>query len=175
MREAVAATQTMMSLEEYLTGDFEPDADFVDGFLEERSAGQFDHSSWQEALQAWFRLHYPEWQLRARPELRNRISQTRYRVPDVAVMDMRLPVEQIVNAPPVAVFEILSPEDRLPRVLVKLADFERMGVGNIFLVDPAGPVASLYRNGQLETAASRVELAGSLGFVDWEMIQQMIY
>ncbi len=43
-----------ISAEEYLRTDFEPDADFVDGLIEERPMGEYNHSSWQEALLAWF-------------------------------------------------------------------------------------------------------------------------
>ncbi len=44
------------------------------------------------------------------------------------MLDRSLPVEQIITRPPIAVFEILSPEDTLNRMLTKLADYERMGI-----------------------------------------------
>ena len=67
-------------------------------------------------LLAWFRGHHNDWNLRGRPEQRTRISATRYRVPDVAVIDMSVPVEQILVTPPVAVCEVLSPEDTVRRI-----------------------------------------------------------
>lgn len=172
---AAAGVGVLRSVEEYLHGEFEPDVDFVDGRIEERNAGEFEHSTWQEVLQAWFRDHYKDWNLRARPELRTRVTATRYRVPDVAVMDMALPVEQILVTPPVAVFEVLSPEDTLRRMMVKLGDYERMGVQNVFLIDPEVPSFSQYRHGNLSLAAERVELVGTQGFVDWKAIQELIY
>ncbi len=175
MGDAAVATAGLMTVEEYLRGEFEPDVDFVDGRIEERNVGEFDHSTWQEVLQAWFRDHYKEWSLRARPELRTRVSANRYRVPDVAVMDMGLPTEQILVTPPVAVFEVLSPEDTLRRMMVKLRDYERMGVRNIFLIDPEVPSFSQYKDGSLSLAAERVELAGARGYVDWKAIQELIY
>ncbi len=33
-----------LSLEEYLRTDYEPDCDYLDGQLEERNAGELDHS-----------------------------------------------------------------------------------------------------------------------------------
>ena len=161
----MAAAEGLISVEEYLHGEFELDVDFVDGRIEERNAGEFEHSSWQDALQAWFREHAKEWRLRARAALQMHVSATRYRVPDVAVMDMDLPVEQILVTPPVAVFEVLSPEDRLRRMMVKLRDYERMGVRNIFLIDPEVPSFSQFKDGSLGLAGERVELAGSRGLL----------
>lgn len=37
-----------------------------------------------------------------------------------------------------AVFLVLSPEDKFMRFLVKLEDYEKMGIANIFVVDPKG-------------------------------------
>ena len=38
-------TTTHLSLEEYLRTDYEPDCDYVDGELEERNAGELQHSA----------------------------------------------------------------------------------------------------------------------------------
>lgn len=164
-----------MSEEEYLRAEFEPAADFVDGVIEERPMGEFDHSTWQEALQAWFRAHYTEWQLRARPELRCKVSPTRYRIPDVAVTAMAAPVEQVPVTPPSAVFEVLSPEDTLRRMVIKLGDYERMGVRNIFVIDPDGPLFYQFREGKLGPAEAQVALEGTAGLVDWQAIQGLFY
>lgn len=66
-------------------------------------------------------------------------SPTRFRVPDVVVLENTGPLremEQIVKTAPVAVFETLSPEDKPVRVLEKLADYEAMGARGIFVVNP---------------------------------------
>ena len=173
---AAAAVQPFVSVEEYLHSDFEPDAEYVDGVIEERALGEFDHASWQDALQAWFRSHAADWNLRARPEYRVRVSPTRYRVPDVTVMDRALPAEPILTTPPVAVFEVLSPEDRMPRVLRKLADYEAMGVANIFVIDPETPRFYQFRNGALRPCTDpRTDLANAPGFLDWEALEGLLY
>lgn len=84
--------------------------------------GENNHSAWQEAIAAWFRQHAKEWNMRMRPELRIQVSPTRFRVPDVTILDRNQPVEQIITLPPVAVFEVLSPEDRHTRFTRKLND-----------------------------------------------------
>jgi hypothetical protein len=40
-------------VEVYLRTSYEPDAEYVDGVIEERPMGQNDHSAWQNALQVW--------------------------------------------------------------------------------------------------------------------------
>jgi Uma2 family endonuclease len=57
-------------------------------------------------------------------------------VPDVALLDRAQPVEQILTHAPLAVFEVLSPEEAAIPALRKLGDYEAMGVPNIWLIDP---------------------------------------
>ncbi len=65
-----AATQPMyVPLEVYLKSSYEPDAEYVDGVIEERPMGEYDHSSWQHAIELWFAQHAHEWAIRVRPEL----------------------------------------------------------------------------------------------------------
>ena len=141
------ATLALTPVEEYLRTSYEPDADFVDGVVEERFLGEWDHASWQFALQYWFSQHR-EWNLRVRPEVRIQVSATRYRVADVVVVDRARPVEQIIRHPPVAVFEVLSPEDRMSRILPKLEDYARMGIQNVFCFDRTN-VLNRYMSGVL--------------------------
>ncbi len=47
------------------------------------------------------------------------------------------------------VFEILSPEDTVKRILIKLADYQQMGIEAIFVIDP-GRESYFYEAGNLE-------------------------
>jgi len=69
--------------------------------------------------------------IRAAAELRIQVSAGNFRVPDVTVTDRNLPVEQVITHPPIAVFEVLSPEDTVPRMMTKLADYEQMRIKTI--------------------------------------------
>ncbi|MGA7342575.1 MAG: Uma2 family endonuclease [Terracidiphilus sp.] len=133
---AATAQVTHVPLDVYLATSYEPDAEYVDGVVEERSMGEDDHSSWQHALELWFGQRAHEWGIRVRPELRVQVSPRNFRVPDVTILDRNLPVQQVVTRPPLAVFEILSPEDTVDRLLTKLADYERMGIRTIVVIDP---------------------------------------
>jgi len=135
----MATAPAYVPVEVYLHSSFEPDAEYVDGTIQERPVGELDHAAWQKAIQQWFWRREEEWGIRVFAELRVQVSSTRFRVPDVVVLEKTGPLkqmEQIVRTPPVAVFEILSPEDTLPRILEKLNDYEKMGVRSIFVIDP---------------------------------------
>ena len=149
---------TLVSLGEYLKSVYEPDADYVDGSIEERPMGEFDHADWRQAIIA-FLLAHKDWNIRVLPELRVRISPNRYRVPDVAVLDRSQPIEQIVTLPPLAVFEVLSPEDRMLRIQTKLQDYSDMGVAEIWLLDPETGRFQRYSSGSL-SPADRLEIQG---------------
>jgi Uma2 family endonuclease len=143
------ATTTHVPVEVYLRSSYEPDAEYLDGKIEERPMGELDHASWQEAISAWFRQHRAEWGVRALPALRVKVGASRYRVPDVTVLDPTQPREQVITHPPPAVFEILSPEDTLQRLKRRLEDYRVMGIAEIRVIDPQDDTFYRYEDGQL--------------------------
>ena len=148
----MATAAAYVPVDVYLRSSFEPDAEYVDGAIQERSVGELDHAAWQKAIQQWFWRREEEWGIRVFAELRVQVSPTRFRVPDVVVLENTGPLkemEQFVRTPPVAVFEILSPEDTLPRTLEKLSDHESMGILSIFVVDPKSGKKYQYETGDL--------------------------
>jgi Uma2 family endonuclease len=142
------ATTTNVPVEVYLRSSYEPDAEYVDGKIEERPMGEFDHALWQQAILKWFWLHEKEWNILALPELRVKVAATRFRVPDVTLLDRGQPREQIITHPPLAVFEILSPEDSLQRLKRRLEDYRVMGIPEIWVIDPQDSTFSSYQSGQ---------------------------
>jgi Uma2 family endonuclease len=124
-----------ISLEEYLRTSYEPDADYVDGEVEERNLGEFDHGFIQTFLASWF-LRRDEWDLHAISEWRIRVSATRIRIPDLCLVRRSEPVEPVLTRPPLAAIEILSPEDRVSRYNDRLSDYRGMGVSNVWVIDP---------------------------------------
>jgi Uma2 family endonuclease len=164
---------TLMPVELYLrlSDEFEPDADYVDGEIELRPMGEFDHTTWQQALELWFVQHRADWNIRVRCELRVQVSPTRFRIPDVVVWDRSNPRERILTHPPIAVFEVLSPEDRMARMMVKLADYEAMGIRTIRVIKPETGIISRFERGRLEPVSPRIEqLPGSLCSIDWAKV-----
>jgi Uma2 family endonuclease len=131
------SSATSISVREYLTSRYSPDRDFVDGRVEERNVGEHDHAAVQAALILWFGQRQNEWNIEVLPEQRIRVSPTKFRVPDVCLVSLDEPVEQILTKPPLACIEILSPEDTLRRMQERVDDYRTFGVANIWVLDPA--------------------------------------
>jgi len=132
----MATTPTLISIEEYLRTGYRPDADYVDGEIEERNLGEFQHARLQTILSAFFFSHEKAWQIQTVVEQRIRVSARRVRIADLAVLRADAPREQVTTTPPLLCIEILSPDDRLSRAKLVLADYLAMGVENIWLIDP---------------------------------------
>lgn len=160
-------------VELYLHSSYEPDAEYVDGIVEYRPAAEYDHASWHSAILEWFRQHAEEWNVRVRPSLRMQISPTRYRVPDVTVLDRNQPIEQIITHAPVAVFEILSPEDSMMRMTQKLAEYAAMGIPHIWVIDPGSRKAWRFRNNQLNLSSKFGESGEKIHF-DMAEIEKLL-
>jgi len=131
------ASTTLISVSEYLRNSYRPDCDYVDGKIEERNVGEHDHAALQAALILWFGQRQQEWNIEVLPEQRIQISATRFRVPDVCLVSLEQPVEQILTKPPLACIEILSPEDTLRRMQDRIEDYRQFGVESIWILDPA--------------------------------------
>lgn len=170
----MAAVPQPTPLDVYLNSSFEPDAEFVDGVIEERPMGEWTHADWQAAILEFFRTRRREWNIRAAAELRVQVSPNNFRVPDVAVLDRNQPVEEIVTAPPIAVFEILSPEDTLSRMMSKLSEYAAMGVKTILVIEPKGKNYR-FRNGALEPLTeSSFDFPGSACRFDLAEIEKLL-
>ncbi len=171
---AATAQAAEVPLDVYLNTSYEPDAEYVDGVVEQRPMGEWNHADWQAAIVEFFRSRRHEWGIRAAAEPRVQVSAGKFRVPDVAVTDRSRPVEQIVTHPPIAVVEILSPEDTVTRTMAKLGDYERMGIRAILVIDPN---AQNYRyiSGRLEPLPPEpFDLPGSACRFDLAEIEKLL-
>ena len=131
---------TLISVAEYLRSSYDPDRDYVDGVLEERHLGGHDHARLQTVLGAFFFRREREWNIHTLVEQRVQVGATRFRVPDVAVLERMRPVEQILTHllthPPLIVMEVLSPEDTWARMGERIADYLDFGIANVWVLDP---------------------------------------
>jgi Uma2 family endonuclease len=126
---------TQISIEDYLASRYDPDCDYIDGRIEERNLGEWDHASLQMRISAYLYARQDQWGIRVVPELRIRVSLTRFRIPDVCVV-LGEPGEQVLTKPPFLCIEILSPEDRMSRMQERIDDYLRMGVRYVWILDP---------------------------------------
>jgi Uma2 family endonuclease len=169
----MATASTHVPVEVYLQADYEHDCDYVDGEVEERVVGEKDHAIWQALLIRFFGAKQRELGILALPEQRIRVAASRYRVPDVTLLSGDAPDEQIITHPPLAVFEIMSPEDRMSRVLERLADYESMEIGAIWVIEPKDSSYYRYASGQL-SPASLFHLPGSEFQVEMKEIAALL-
>lgn len=167
------AATTIVPVEVYLRSSYEPDAEYVDGEIEERPTGELDHALWQQAILRWFWRHENEWGVRAIQELRVRVAATRYRVPDVTLLDVSQLNEQIITRPPLAVFEVLSPEDRLQCMKRKLEDYRAMGIPEIWVIDPQDSTFYRYEDLQLLRRDSFAHSGKGITF-DMNQLKQLL-
>jgi Uma2 family endonuclease len=165
---AAAPQPEVLTFEQYMQTNYRPDCDFVDGYLEERNVGHPKHGLLQMEVGIWFGAHRKEWKLRAISEMRTRVNVSRVRVPDVGIVpdDADL-MEYPRTIPPVIAIEILSPEDRMSRVIPRLKEFLAMGVRNVWLLDPEERVAYTCTEAGLNLVEEdRIIVAGSPVYLD---------
>ena len=155
-----AAVETV-SLEQYLHSSYHPDREYVDGEVVERNLGEKDHSLLQAFLTSWFYGHRREWNIMVLPEQRVQTS-ANFRVPDVTLVRREDDFERWVKKAPLLCVEIQSPEDRMSRTLIRLEEYRRMGIENIWVLDPEERTAWTYNASGLALAtAERLEIAES--------------
>ncbi len=141
-----------ISVREYLSTSYRPDCDYVDGRIEERNVGEYDHALLQTLLGQLFMNNRNAWGVLALTDVRVQVNATRFRVPDVTVIRAGTPREQILTHPPLLVIEILSPEDRLSRMTERTDEYLDFGIENIWIIDPARRLAYRVTRTGLELA-----------------------
>jgi Uma2 family endonuclease len=143
-----------VTVEQYLSTVFEHDCEYVDGVIEERDLGEFEHAFLQGILAALFNNHRSEWGIICLPEQRVQTQADHFRVPDLTILRAGAPRERILTHPPLLVIEIQSPEDTLRRTAAKAAEYLAFGIEHVWIVDPTARVG--YRG-----TANGLELARS--------------
>jgi Uma2 family endonuclease len=132
---------SLISVEEYLSTEYEPDCEYNEGVLEERNLGEFEHSFLQTILATLFTNRIAEWGVFALTEQRVQLRPRHYVVPDLTVLRMGTTREPILTRPPLITIEIMSPKDTLKRTGQKAVEYLEFGVENVWGIDPKLRVA----------------------------------
>jgi len=164
------ATQPLIdkpvSVEEYLSTVYEHDCEYVDGVIEERNSGEFEHSFLQGFLGSIFFNHRDEWQILPLMEQTVRIKPTLFRVPDLSILRSCTQREKILTHPPLLVIEIQSTEDTLRHTTAKAAEYLKFGIEHVWVIDPSARVGyvgtadglELVRSGVLSIAGTPIQV-----------------
>jgi Uma2 family endonuclease len=131
------STKTLMTVEEYLRTSFEDgDCEFVDGEIVEKNMGKHEHADVQGEIFFLLKLLRTTLGLHVLPEIRLRISSSRYRVPDIGVWFSKDIGGSVATVPPFLIVEIFSPDDRMSRMKLKIDEYLSIGASWIWLVNP---------------------------------------
>jgi Uma2 family endonuclease len=153
------ATALHIPLHEYLETSYRPDREYVDGEIRERNVGKYEHARVQALLARWFGNHEHEWGVQVVTEQRVRVSATRIRIPDVALLPLNAQPDVIVE-PPLLVIEILSPDDSYSDTQERAQDYRTMGVETVWIIDPKTRTGRMCRGAEWVEAA-RLEVSGT--------------
>ena len=154
----MSPTQTLISVEEYLSTMYRPDCDFVDGKVEERNMGETPHSRMQRFFLFFFQPFEEEFNFETLPELRLQTKPTHFRIPDIMLVPLPNPEPRVVRTAPLLCVEILSSEDRIRSIQERVTEYSEMGCPASWVVDPwkrlaflAGPDGILHPEAGLLT------------------------
>ena len=112
-----------VSVEEYLSTVYEPDCEYDDGVVVKRNLGEFEHAFLQTLLATLFTVNMENWGVFGLTEQRVQINPRKFLVPDVCVLRLGAPVEEILTHPPLIAIEIMSPEDTVRKAAKKALEF----------------------------------------------------
>ncbi len=160
------ATTHLVPLGEYLGSTYRPDVDYVDGRLEERNLGDFDHADVQLSLGSFLRVRQAAWGVRVLSEVRVQVAPTRFRIPDLCVLPADTVRNPVVLHAPVLCVEVLSPRDTVTAMRRRVQDFLNMGVPAIWILDPQTRTAYVcvgeemreQRDGSLRVEGTAIEV-----------------
>jgi Uma2 family endonuclease len=125
------ATFAPLTVEQYLNTHYEGvEPEYVRGETIERSMPTVIHGWLQSVLV--IRLMTAGFPLIA---VRMRLTSDIIRIPDVSLYTA-LPTQPVPTQPPLAVVEIVSPDDRHTELLRKLSEYHEWGVQHIWVVEP---------------------------------------
>lgn len=136
----------MLSVEEYLSGEYSPEFEYVDGLLVETNVGDFIHASVKSNLILALCSKYPR--VKVLPTLTTRITATRYRLPDICVV-LKNPSGRYLEEGPLIAIEVLADADRATLMLEKLKDYSALGATNIWVLDPRTRQMLVFRGNAL--------------------------
>jgi Uma2 family endonuclease len=154
---ATAPTIPTVPVDDYLNTGYHPDVEYVDGVLVERGMPTPAHGALQLIVGAFLSRYAEEFSFEVLTECRVEIvKRSRYRIPDILLCTSPIPRTKTLETVPLAVIEILSPDDRTSDQLVRFRDYRARGVRDIVVLDPENLTAARYPH--MEDPVTGIEL-----------------
>ncbi len=159
MKTMATATNTLASLEEYLSTSYSPDMEYKKGELIGRNVGTQRHGTLQMIIGAYLLSARNEFRMiKSFVETRLRISPERYVVPDVMVVERPYQRGLEVTDVPAVVIEVKSPSDRFDEIIDKCFEYAAFGVPNIIVIDPDSRRQFVFQNDALQSVPGLIKL-----------------
>lgn len=127
---------TLISVEEYLAASDKPEREYKDGVLVEKAMPKKSHARLQYKLAIYFGQREKQWGLRGYTELRIKLREGRYAVPDLCLYQLPEPEGEIPTRPPLLWVEILSETDSIADVWEKAKEVIAFGAPYFWAIDP---------------------------------------
>jgi Uma2 family endonuclease len=147
-------TAALISLEEYLRTSYEPKCEYVDGVLLPKPMPTWEHALLQVWIASLIMRLFPRFAAGA--EVHNKLRETEYRLPDISV-DYREKATGYAEQPIYLAVEILSPDERIGKMLAKRELYHDWGVPYCWVLDPVQRSAWSYAKGSLPRETVTVE------------------
>ena len=167
-----------VSVEEYLSTVYEHDCEYVDGAIEERDLGEFEHAYVQGILTTLFNNHRSDWRVYALPEQRVQTRKANFRVPDITILREGTKREGILTRPPLLVIEVQSPDIPLRKTELKALEYRQFGIENVWVIDPYARVSyrgtdaglELVRTGELTIPGTPIRIVPEEIFAELDRV-----
>jgi Uma2 family endonuclease len=166
----MAPTATV-SHEEYLHREKYKHSEYLDGVIRDKLPMVNGvplvsnlHGGVVTLIAEWFGKHKQEWRVKCGTEVTTFISPTRCRLPDVSVIPFG-PMDEYQVKPPLIAIEVLSPSNTRREMLNKWEDYDRMGIPNVWVIDPETRTGLVRQDGEL-TPVMRFEVPGTPIYMD---------
>jgi Uma2 family endonuclease len=148
---------TLVSVEEYLSTNYKPNCEYVDGVLHPKPMGTRKHGKLQIWLGQLINERFPDFE--AGSEVTVQIRTGKYLIPDLIVQRCDFIQDPYPTVPVHLCIEILSPGDRMSEVCAKCEEYHAWGVESTWMLDPEEQRAWEYRKGHRPV---EIPLTGSL-------------
>jgi Uma2 family endonuclease len=146
---------TLLSVEEYLNTSYSPDMEYRDGVLVERNVGEKAHAFLQTALGSYLHHRRKQWQIHVYTELRVKVREKWYPIPDVCVYSRPGFEGPYPSDPPLLWVEILSHDDRMVDVWSKADELVANGVPYVWIINPNSLTSELRTAAGVQTVADK--------------------
>jgi Uma2 family endonuclease len=144
-------TKTLITPEQYLATHYEREPEYVRGELKEKALPDRLHGRIQMLLGILLNSMASRHNLSVESEVRCRLAPDVYRIPDIALFDLRKPFDLLPTEAPLLVVEIVSRDERYTELVEKLQDDEKWGVPRIWIVNPWNSQLAFWKSGAMQT------------------------